>query len=133
MKKVLLCVLLLLSPVPTFAQEPVEKHKTLTHALIAANATAHFADLAMTQWAMGYNEGRGKEVFREANPLLGWAVKSPTKMALVKGAGASLQTYIWLKWHKKKPKTVIISALASTLFTGYVAHRNADQIRKIKN
>ena len=129
MKKLLLLVAFLL--LPSLAQAE-EKHKTLTHAVIASNIVAHFVDATTTQWAMGYNEGKGQRLFKEANPIMRWAASSPTKMAIVKGIGASTQTYIWVKYHKKHPKKVLVTAILSTALTGWVAHKNAEQIRNIK-
>lgn len=123
-----LTLLLLLLPfcaVPAAAQsDQPERHAGWVHAAIAASIVASSADLSTTSWAMG----RGGGQFREANPLMRPFAGDPVALAVVKMGVATGVSYTLLRLHKRKPKTVLVLALAQTAVSGYIAHRNARQL-----
>lgn len=98
----------------------------IAHFAIAGHVIAQFADVSATEYALG------KGGFREANPLLKWASKDPIPMAITKGLYATGTSFILEKLHKKHPKVAIGAAILSTVATGYVAHRNAQLVRRMK-
>lgn len=96
-----------------------ESHPGLIHAAVAAHVIAHFADISVTQYAIG--TGR----YHEANPLLsGWA-GGPIQMAIVKGGIAVGTSYLLLRIHKSHPKLTFVLAVASAAGTSYIAARNS--------
>lgn len=127
MKKLIL--LLILFPASVDAQES-RGWKFVTHSSIIANGTLHFADLASTEYAFGIEKGRGRDTFKELNPLFRPLVDSPIKVAIAKSSVASLQTYIYVKYHTKHPKLVTTLSIATSVFSAFVVRNNMKEIRK---
>ena len=111
---------------------PAEPLGTLTHTVIAANVAAHFLDVGTSLYAFGYNRGAGRQRFREANPLLGWAEDHPFVYAAAKAGAAIGQTYLIVYLHKRKPKLAITAGAIMAGITSWVAHRNHDQIGQLR-
>lgn len=118
-----LLLALLLAQAPQSAPTP-ERHAGWLHTAIAAHAIAQFADVSTTAWAMG----RGG--FRESNPIMRPFAGDPVKLAVFKGTYAVGTTYLFKKMHRKRPKTAFALAAGSAVVTSWVAHKNAQLVRK---
>lgn len=103
-----------------------EWKKAVVHAAIAAGIVVHACDLSTTSWALG----KAGDQYREANPALRWASDDPVKLAIAKMGLAVAVSYGVIQLHKEHPKWALAAAITQVVVVGYVAHRNAAQIRQ---
>jgi hypothetical protein len=114
----------LLIPVSSFAQSS-EPPQAPIHLLVGAGLVLHAADLSVTSWMLGKEDGR----FYEANPLMRPFADDPIKLAVAKMTIAVAVNYGILRLYQRNPKTAIVVGILQTIGIGYVAHRNAQLLR----
>lgn len=134
--------MLLAAAIAAASLAPAEREPTRVERLatlaIAANVITQFVDGGVTLYAIGRfgcdDAGRSRAgqqtCLVEANPLLRWTANDPVVLSVIKGLGAIATTQLLLKLKKTHPKIATAVAVASSLFTSYVVHRNLGEIRR---
>lgn len=88
------------------------------------SATAALADATTTAYA----KGKWGPTFREANLVMRPFAGDPVTLAIAKAATDGTVTYLMVKHHKRHRRLVVTAAVAKTLLSAWVAHRNAVQL-----
>lgn len=104
---------------PAPVVEAEQEHRAgWLHLAIAAHVVAQMVDVSTTEYGIG--TGR----FREANPAMRWAARSPVTMGIAKGSLAVASSWALLRLHKQHPKAALIGALVSSTISVAVSARN---------
>lgn len=104
----------------------------VTRGLIWGGVALHGIDLGLTEYAFGFNKGRGVEHFREANPFLRPFAGDPVLLSTVKiGVAVALNAYLRHE-QPTHPKLVFWCAVGQVVAMAIVVHQNKKNIDPIR-